>query len=36
MNVMNPITAPHGGIIKQLLVEPGQPVEFDQPLVVIA
>jgi len=36
MKVMNPITAPHGGIIKQLLVEPGQPVEFDQPLVVIA
>jgi acetyl-CoA carboxylase biotin carboxyl carrier protein len=36
MKVMNPITAPHGGIIKQLLVENGQPVEFDQPLVVIA
>lgn len=36
MKVMNPITAPHGGVIKQLLVENGQPVEFDQPLVVIA
>ena len=36
MKVMNPITAPHGGIIKQILVEHGQPVEFDQPLVVIA
>jgi acetyl-CoA carboxylase biotin carboxyl carrier protein len=36
MKVMNPITAPHGGIIKQLLVENGQPVEFDQPLVIIA
>lgn len=36
MKVMNPITAPHGGIIKQLLVENGQPVEFDQPLVLIA
>jgi acetyl-CoA carboxylase biotin carboxyl carrier protein len=36
MKVMNPITAPHGGIVKQLLVENGQPVEFDQPLVLIA
>jgi acetyl-CoA carboxylase biotin carboxyl carrier protein len=35
MKVMNPITAPHGGIVRQLLVENGQPVEFDQPLVVI-
>ena len=36
MKVMNPITAPRGGIIKQLLVENGQPVEFDQPLVILA
>ncbi len=36
MKVMNPITAPGGGIIKQILIEDGQPVEFDQPLVVIA
>jgi acetyl-CoA carboxylase biotin carboxyl carrier protein len=35
MKVMNPITAPSGGIIKQVLIEDGQPVEFDQPLVVI-
>ena len=35
MKVMNPITAPHGGIVKQLMVENGQPVEFDQPLVVL-
>jgi len=35
MKVMNPITAPEGGIIKKLLVADGQPVEFDQPLVVI-
>lgn len=35
MKVMNPITAPHGGIVKQVLVESGQPVEFDQPLVVL-
>ena len=36
MKVMNPITAPHGGVVKQLLVEDGQPVEFDQPLVLLA
>jgi acetyl-CoA carboxylase biotin carboxyl carrier protein len=35
MKVMNPITAPRGGTVKQLLVENGQPVEFDQPLVVL-
>jgi acetyl-CoA carboxylase biotin carboxyl carrier protein len=36
MKVMNPITAPRGGVVKQLLVESGQPVEFDQPLVLLA
>ena len=35
MKVMNPITAPSGGVIKKLMVADGQPVEFDQPLVVI-
>ncbi|TNE38401.1 MAG: acetyl-CoA carboxylase biotin carboxyl carrier protein [Sphingomonadales bacterium] len=35
MKVMNPITAPGGGTVKAVLVENGQPVEFDQPLVVI-
>ena len=35
MKVMNPITAPRGGVIKQVLVESGQPVEFDQPLVTL-
>ncbi|HEX8842287.1 MAG TPA: acetyl-CoA carboxylase biotin carboxyl carrier protein [Sphingomicrobium sp.] len=35
MKVMNPITAPEGGIVKKLFVSDGQPVEFDQPLVVI-
>jgi len=35
MKVMNPITAPHGGTVKQVLVENGQPVEFDEPLVVL-
>ena len=35
MKVMNPITAPAGGIVKKIMVSDGQPVEFDQPLVVI-
>jgi acetyl-CoA carboxylase biotin carboxyl carrier protein len=35
MKVMNPITAPAGGVIKKMLISDGQPVEFDQPLVVI-
>lgn len=35
MKVMNPITAPAAGVVKQILVSDGQPVEFDQPLVVI-
>jgi len=32
---MNPITAPKGGKITQILIGDAQPVEFDQPLVVI-
>ena len=36
MKVMNPITAPKGGTITAILVENAQPVEYDQPLVVIA
>lgn len=36
MKVMNPITAPSAGKIVSILVDNGQPVEFDQPLVVIA
>ena len=35
MKVMNPITAPEGGVIKKIMVSDAQPVEFDQPLVVI-
>ncbi|MXO84919.1 acetyl-CoA carboxylase biotin carboxyl carrier protein [Altererythrobacter aurantiacus] len=35
MKVMNPITATKAGTVKQILVENAQPVEFDQPLVVI-
>lgn len=35
MKVMNPITAPAGGTVKAILVTNDQPVEFDQPLVII-
>lgn len=35
MKVMNPILAPRGGKVTQILVGDSQPVEFDQPLVVI-
>ncbi|MEP3050038.1 MAG: acetyl-CoA carboxylase biotin carboxyl carrier protein [Erythrobacter sp.] len=35
MKVMNPIPADKSGTIKAILVENAQPVEFDQPLVVI-
>ena len=36
MKVMNPITAPQDGTVTQILVDNGQPVEFDQVLMVIA
>jgi len=35
MKVMNPITADKAGTVKAILVENAQPVEFDQPLVVV-
>ena len=35
MKVMNPILAPSAGVVKAILVDNGQPVEFDQPLVVV-
>ena len=35
MKVMNPITAPKAGVVKQVLVQDAQPVEFDQPLVIV-
>ncbi|WP_199792359.1 acetyl-CoA carboxylase biotin carboxyl carrier protein [Allosphingosinicella vermicomposti] len=35
MKVMNPITAPKGGTVARILVDNAQPVEFDQPLVII-
>ena len=35
MKVMNPISAPSAGTVKKILVSNSQPVEFDQPLVII-
>lgn len=35
MKVMNPIGAPKAGKVSQILIGDAQPVEFDQPLVVI-
>ncbi|BBF71442.1 acetyl-CoA carboxylase, biotin carboxyl carrier protein [Sphingomonas bisphenolicum] len=35
MKVMNAIAAPVSGTVKAVLVDNGQPVEFDQPLIVI-
>ncbi|WP_369025536.1 acetyl-CoA carboxylase biotin carboxyl carrier protein [Qipengyuania sp. RANM35] len=35
MKVMNPIAADKSGTVKAILVENAQPVEFDQPLIVI-
>jgi acetyl-CoA carboxylase biotin carboxyl carrier protein len=36
MKLMNEIESDKTGVVKQILVENGQPVEFGQPLVVIA
>lgn len=35
MKVINPITAPAAGTVKAILVGSGQPIEFDQPLIVV-
>ncbi len=35
MKVMNPILATKAGSVRQILVADGQPIEYDQPLVVI-
>lgn len=36
MKVMNPIISDKAGTVKAILVENSQPVEYDQPLVVVA
>ena len=35
MKVMNPIAAPRAGVVKEIIVQDAQPVEYDQPLVVV-
>ena len=36
MKVMNPIQAPRAGTVKAIMVDDAQPVEFGDPLVVLA
>jgi acetyl-CoA carboxylase biotin carboxyl carrier protein len=35
MKMFNPIEADQAGVVTQILVENGQPVEYDQPLLII-
>ncbi len=35
MKTFNQIKAPRGGVVKQVLVTSGQPVEFDEPLLIV-
>jgi len=35
MKVMNPIIAPRPGTVSQILVQDAQPVEYDQPLLIL-
>lgn len=35
MKVMNPITATKDGVVREILITNAQPIEFDQPLMVI-
>lgn len=35
MKVMNSIAAPRAGTVRAVLVDNGQPVEYDQPLVIV-
>ncbi|MEO1252086.1 MAG: acetyl-CoA carboxylase biotin carboxyl carrier protein [Pseudomonadota bacterium] len=35
MKTMNPITAPKAGVVKKVLVADSQPVEFNEPLLII-
>ena len=36
MKVMNPLPSPKSGVIKKILVQDNQPVEFGEPLIVFA
>jgi len=35
MKVMNPIKAPRAGVVTQILVADGQPVEYGEPMMII-
>lgn len=35
MKMMNQIEADHAGVVEAILIEDGEPVEFDQPLITI-
>jgi acetyl-CoA carboxylase biotin carboxyl carrier protein len=35
MKVMNPIKSPRGGVVTQILVTDGQPVEYGEPMMII-
>ena len=35
MKTFNQIKAPRAGVVKQLLISSGQPVEFDEPLLIV-
>ena len=35
MKVMNPISAPENGVVKEVFIHDAQPVEFGEPLLVI-
>jgi len=35
MKTMNPITAPHSGTVRAVLISDAQPVEFGEPLMII-
>ena len=36
MKVMNPLSSPRAGTVTQIFVSDGQPVEFGEPLVIVA
>jgi acetyl-CoA carboxylase biotin carboxyl carrier protein len=35
MKTFNQIKAPRAGVVKQMLVTSGQPVEYDEPLLIV-
>jgi acetyl-CoA carboxylase biotin carboxyl carrier protein len=35
MKTMNQIPAPRAGVVTQILIEDGQPVEFGEPLMIV-